>query len=60
MTRRSERLVLGGLLALLAGCGLESTNEPPFPPGVSFHGEVQMGIARDAEGNLRTVTRITD
>lgn len=50
--------LLGALL--LAGCGLESTNTPPYEPGVQFHGKVQMGMARDADGTLRPVARITD
>ncbi|MFY0636211.1 MAG: hypothetical protein JXQ91_20540 [Vannielia sp.] len=60
MTGRSEKLLLAAALTLLAGCGLESTNEPPYPPGVHFHGKAQMGVAKGADGNLRMVTRFTD
>lgn len=56
---RSELMLLGAALALLAGCAA-STNEPPYPPGIHFHGKVQMGVAKDEDGNIRTVTRITD
>ncbi|QDC11020.1 hypothetical protein FHY55_18065 [Oceanicola sp. D3] len=60
MIARSERLLL--LLAgaaLLSGCAMGEPNADRPEPGVHFHGKVQMGVAKDADGNIRPVTRIT-
>ncbi|SIN74573.1 hypothetical protein [Vannielia litorea] len=61
MTARSpfELALLGVALVLLSACEA-STNEPPYPPGIHFTGKAQMGVAKDADGNIRMVTRITD
>ncbi|MBS8227841.1 hypothetical protein [Vannielia litorea] len=59
MNGASRKILVAGVLALLlAGCSGEPNPNRP-EPGVHFHGKVQMGVAKDADGNVRTVTRIT-